>query len=145
VRARIESDVRQAMKSGEKRRLATLRLLLSALQNERIQAGRDLSDEESEAIVRRAVKQRREAIEQYERGGRADLASAESEELAILEAYLPAGLSDDEVEAEIRRIIAEKGFASARDAGQVMKELMARHKGRVDGRKAQEVVRRLLP
>lgn len=145
MRARIESDVRQGMKSGEKRRVATLRLLLSALQNGRIQAGRDLTDEESEAIVRRAVKQRREAIEQYERGGRADLASAEAEELAILEAYLPAGLSEDEVEAEIRRIIAEKGFASARDAGQVMKELMARHRGRVDGRKAQEVVRRLLP
>lgn len=145
MRARIENDVRQAMKSGEKRRLATLRLLLSALQNEKIHAGRDLTDEESEAIVRRAVKQRREAIEQYERGGRADLALAESEELAILEAYLPAGLSEDEVEAEIRRIIAEKGFASARDGGQVMKELMARHRGRVDGRKAQEVVRRLLP
>ena len=145
MRARIESDVRQAMKSGEKRRVATLRLLLSALQNERIQTGRDLTEEESEAIVRRAVKQRREAIEQYERGGRVDLASAESEELAILEAYLPAGLSEDEVEAEIRRIIAEKGFVSGRDGGQVMKELMARHRGRVDGRKAQEVVRRLLP
>lgn len=133
------------MKAGEKRRVATLRLLLSALQNERIQAGRDLTDEESEAILRRAVKQRREAIEQYERGGRADLASGEAEELAILEAYLPAGLSEGEVESEIRRIIAEKGFASARDGGQVMKELMARHRGRVDGRKAQEVVRRLLP
>lgn len=144
MRGRIENDVRSALKSGDKRRVSTLRLLLSALQNERIHAGRDLTDEESEAVIRRAAKQRREAIDQYSRGGREDLAAGEKEELAILEAYLPTGLTEEELEAEIRRIIAEKGFSSARDVGLVMKELMAAHRGRVDGKRAQETARRLL-
>lgn len=144
MRGRIENDVRSALKSGDKRRVSTLRLLLSALQNEKIHAGRDLIDDEAEAVIRRAVKQRREAIEQYARGGRNDLAAAEREELSILEAYLPAGMTDEEVEAEIRRIVAEKGFSSARDVGLVMKELMAAHRGRVDGKRAQEIARRVL-
>jgi uncharacterized protein YqeY len=145
MRARIESDLKSALKAGEKRRVGTLRLLLSSLQNEKIGAGRELTDEEIEAVIRRAVKQRRESIDQYTKGGREDLARAEAEELALLEAYLPAGLSDSEVEAEIRRIIDEKGFAASRDVGLVMKELMATHRGRVDGKRAQEIARRLLP
>jgi uncharacterized protein len=144
MRAAIESDLKQALKAGEKRRVATLRLLLSAFQNERIHAGRELTDEEAEAVIRRAVKQRREAIEQYTRGNRQDLARGESEELAILEAYLPAGLTEEEVEAAIRDIIREKGYSTAREAGLVMKDLMALHRGRVDGKRAQEIARRLL-
>jgi hypothetical protein len=144
MRSRIESDLKSALKGGEKRRVATLRLLLAAMQNEKIHAGRELTDEEAQAVIRRAVKQRRESIDQFTRGGRDDLARGETEELAILEAYLPKGLSDEEVEAEIRRIIAEKGFSSARDAGLVMKELMAAHRGRVEGKRAQDIARRLL-
>ena len=144
MRAAIESDLKQALKAGEKRRVATLRLLLSAFQNERIHAGRELTDEEAEAVIRRAVKQRREAIEQYTRGNREDLARGEGEELAILEAYLPAGLTEEEVEAAIRDIIREKGYSTAREAGLVMKDLMAVHRGRVDGKRAQEIARRLL-
>jgi uncharacterized protein len=144
MRAAIESDLKQALKAGEKRRVATLRLLLAAFQNERIHSGRELTDEEAEAVIRRAVKQRREAIEQYTRGNREDLARGESEELAILEAYLPAGLTEEEVEAAIRDIIREKGYSTARDAGLVMKDLMALHLGRVDGKRAQEIARRLL-
>jgi uncharacterized protein YqeY len=144
MRSRIESDLKSALKGGEKRRVATLRLLLAAMQNEKIHAGRELTDEEAQAVIRRAVKQRRESIDQFRRGGRDDLARGETEELAILEAYLPKGLSDEEVEAEIRRIIAEKGFSSARDAGLVMKELMAAHRGRVEGKRAQDIARRLL-
>ena len=145
MRGAIEADVRSALKAGERRRVATLRLLLSALQNERIHAGRDLTEEESQAVVRRAVKQRREAIDQYSRGGRDDLAAVEREELAILEKYLPAGLSEEELEAEVRRIAAEKGFSTSRDVGLLMKELMAAHKGRVDGKRAQEIARKVLP
>jgi uncharacterized protein YqeY len=145
MRARIESDLKLALKAGEKRRVGTLRLLLSSFQNEKIGAGRDLTDEEIEAVIRRAVKQRRESIDQYTKGGRDDLARGEAEELALLEAYLPAGLSDAEVEAEIRRIIGQRGFSASRDVGLVMKELMAAHRGRVDGKRAQEIARRLLP
>ena len=141
---RIESDLKEAMKAGEKRRVATLRLLLAALKNERIQAQRELTDEEVEAAVRRAVKQRREAIEQYELGGRPDLVQAETEELQILETYLPRALDDAELEETVKGLIDEKGFTSARDVGMLMKELMSRHRGRVDGKRAQEMARRLL-
>ncbi len=133
------------MKSGEKRRVATLRLLLSALKNERINAGRELTQEEAEAVIRRAVKQRKEAIALYEQGSRADLAAAEKEELGILEGYLPQAMPEAELEATVRAIIAEKGFSSARDVGQLMKELMGRHRGRVDGKRAQEIARKILP
>jgi uncharacterized protein len=142
--SRLEADLKTGMKNGEKRRVATLRLLLSALKNERIQAQRELTDEEIEAAIRRAVKQRREAIEQYERGGRRDLVEAETEELAILQAYLPQELSESEVEQALRSIASEKGFTSGKDVGLAMKELMARYRGRVDGKRAQEIARRLL-
>lgn len=142
---RLETDLKAALKAGDKRRVATLRLLLSALKNERIQLQRGLTDEEIEAAIRRAVKQRREAIEQYERGGRQDLVDAEREELAILQGYLPREMSEPELEDAVRGVISEKGLTSSRDVGLVMKELMARHRGRVDGKKAQEVARRLLP
>ncbi len=145
MQARIEEDLKSAMKRGDKRRVATLRLMLAALKNEKIQAQRALTDEEVESVLRRAVKQRKDSIEQYARGGRQDLVQAEGEELAIIEEYLPKGLSDAELEAAIQGVIAEKGFSSSKDVGLAMKELMARHKGRVDGKKAQEVVRRLLP
>ncbi len=144
MQTRIERDIQAALKAGEKKRVATLRLLLAALKNERIQTQRDLTQDEVEAVFRRAVKQRREAIEQYSRGGRQDLADGEREELEILEAYLPKGLTEAELEMEVREIIREKGFASQKEVGLVMKELMARHRGRVDGKRAQEIARGLL-
>ncbi len=143
--AQIEQDLKTAMKSGQKRRVSTLRLLLSALKNEKIREQRELTSEEIEAAIRRAVKQRKEAIEQYERGGRADLVAAEREELAILEGYLPQALSQADLEQVLRAIIAEKGFSSSKDVGALMKEVMARHRARVDGKRAQELARALLP
>jgi uncharacterized protein YqeY len=145
MQARIEEDLKAAMKAGQKRRVATLRLMLAALKNEKIQAQRALTDDEIESVLRRAVKQRKDSIEQYARGGRQDLVDAETEELAIIEGYLPKGLSDSEIEAALQAIVREKGFSSAKDVGLAMKELMAGYKGRVDGRKAQEIARRLLP
>jgi uncharacterized protein YqeY len=143
--SRLEADLKAALKAGEKRKVSTLRLLLSALKNEKIHLQRELTDDEVEAAIRRAVKQRREAIEQYGLGGRADLVAAETEELGILEAYLPQSLSDDELEGVLKDLVREKGFQSAKDVGSLMKELMARHRGKVDGKRAQEIARRLLP
>ena len=145
MQARIEANLKDAMKAGDKRRVSTLRLLLAGLKNEKIQAQRALTDEEVEAALRRAVKQRKDSIEQYARGGRQDLVDAETEELAILEGYLPKGLSDSEIEGTLRAVIEEKGLSSQKDVGLAMKELMARHKGRVDGKRAQEIARTLLP
>jgi uncharacterized protein YqeY len=142
---RIEEDLKAAMKAGDKARVATLRLLLAALKNEKIQAQRELTGEEFEAVLRRAVKQRRDSIEQYARGGRQDLVDTETRELAIIEEYLPKGMTDAEIETALRDIIREKGFTASKDVGLAMKELMAAHRGRVDGKKAQEIARRLLP
>jgi uncharacterized protein len=138
-------DLKAAMKAGDKTKVATLRLLIAALKNERIQAARDLTGEEVEAAVRRAVKQRKDSIEQYQKGGRQDLVDAENAELTVLQTYLPKGLSDADLEAAVRAIVAEKGFTTAKDVGLVMKELMARHRGRVDGKRAQEMARQILP
>ena len=145
MQERIEADLKSAMKAGDKTRVATLRLLLAALKNEKIQAQRALTADEFEAVLRRAVKQRRDSIEQYARGGRQDLVDAESRELVIIEEYLPKGLSDAEIEAALRDIIRDKGFSASKDTGLAMKELMSAHRGRVDGKKAQEIARRLLP
>ena len=145
MQERIEADLKSAMKAGDKTRVATLRLLLAALKNEKIQAQRALTADEFEAVLRRAVKQRRDSIEQYARGGRQDLVDAESRELVIIEEYLPKGISDAEIEVALRDIIRDKGFSASKDTGLAMKELMSAHKGRVDGKKAQEIARRLLP
>jgi uncharacterized protein YqeY len=141
----FEDDLKAAMEAGDKRKVGTLRLLIAALKNERIQAARDLTGEEVEAAVRRAVKQRKDSIEQYQKGGRQDLVDAENAELSVLETYLPKGLSDSDLEAAIRAIVAEKSFTAAKDVGLLMKELMARHRGRVDGKRAQEMARQILP
>jgi uncharacterized protein YqeY len=141
----FESDLKNALKAGDKTKVSTLRLLIASLKNEQIQAGRELTPEEVEAAVRRAVKQRKDSIEQYTRGGRTDLADNEKAELVILEGYLPKGMSDEELEATIRAIVAEKGFTGSKDVGLLMKELMSRHRGQVDGKRAQEIARRILP
>ena len=141
----FEEDLKTAMKGGDKTRVATLRLLIAALKNERIQAGRELTADEVEAAVRRGVKQRKDSIEQYAKGGRQDLVDAEKAELAVLEGYLPKGLSEGDLESAIRSIISEKGLSTGKDVGLLMKELMARHRGRVDGKRAQEIARQILP
>ena len=142
---KIESDVKDAMRADDKPRVSTLRLLLSALKNEKIQAHRELTDEEIEAVIRRGAKQRRDSIEQYGRGGRDDLVAAETAELQILEAYLPQGLTDADLENAVKTIISDRSLTSKKEVGAVMKELMVRYKGRVDGRRAQEIAQRLLP
>jgi uncharacterized protein YqeY len=113
MQTQIEQDLKAAMKSGDKRRVSTLRLLLSVMKNERINSQRELTAEEAEAVIRRAVKQRKESIEVYDRTGRADLAAAEKEELGILEAYLPQAMSDAELEESVRAISCAR-FPSAR-------------------------------
>ena len=145
MQARLEQDLKTAMKAGDKRRVGTLRLVLATLKNEKIQAQRALTDEEIESVLRRAVKQRKDSIEQYARGGRQDLVDGETAELAIIEEYLPQGLSEADIEGAIRSVIEEKGLTSQKDVGLAMKEVMARHRGRVDGKRAQEIARRLLP
>ena len=141
----VRADMTAAMKAQEKDRLSTLRMLQSALKNEQINVGHELSDEEAMTVIRKAVKQRLDSIEQYVNAGRNELADKERAEMAILQTYLPPELTTEELESGLREIIASTGAASKKDMGKVMKEATARFKGRVDGKKVQEAVSRLLP
>ena len=142
---KIRADLTAAMKAQEKDRLSTLRMLQSALKNEQINAGHELSDEEAMSVIRKAVKQRQDSIEQYSNAGRTELADKERSEMDLLKTYLPAEMSEAELESGLREIIASTGAQSKKDMGKVMKEATARFKGRADGKKIQEVVSRLLP
>ena len=142
---KIRADLTAAMKAQEKERLSVVRMLQSAIKNEQINLGHELSDEEAMSVIRKAVKQRQDSIEQYSNAGRTELADKERSEMEILKTYLPAELSEEELEGGLREIIAATGAQSKKDLGKVMKEATARYKGRADGRKIQEIVGRLLP
>jgi uncharacterized protein YqeY len=142
---KIRTDLTNAMKAQDKERLSTIRMLQSAMKYEQISVGHELADEEAMAVIRKAVKQRQDSVEQYTNGNRPELAAKEQSEIDILKTYLPPELSDDEIESGIREIIASTGAQSKKDMGKVMKEAAARYKGRADGKKIQEIVSRLLP
>jgi uncharacterized protein len=141
---KVRSDMTEAMKAQEKDRLSTIRMLQSALKNEQINLGHELTDEEAMTVIRKAVKQRQDSIEQFTNAGRTEMAGKERSEMELLRTYLPPELSDEELESGIREIIASTGAASKKDMGKVMKEANARFRGRVDGKKMQELVQRLL-
>ena len=142
---KIRADLTAAMKAQEKERLSVVRMLQSAIKNEQINAGHELSDEEAMSVIRKAVKQRQDSIEQYTNAGRTELADKERSEMEILKSYLPAELTEEELEGGLREIIASTGAQSKKDLGKVMKEATARFRGRADGKRIQEIVGRLLP
>jgi len=138
-------DLTQAMKSSDKVRLATLRLLTAAIKNRQIAKGGVLDDAEALDVVRLATKQRREAIALACQYGREDIARQEEQELAILEAYLPVQLSTDDLIQRIDAVIQELGATSDKDLGRVMRVLMPEVKGRADGTTVNRLVRERLP
>jgi uncharacterized protein YqeY len=130
---RIQNDQKSALKAGEKDRLSALRLLSSELKNRRIEVGRDLTDEDSIEVLMKALKQRRESEEQFAKGGRPELAAREAAEAEVIRGYLPAQLSDEELNAMVDAAIAEAGATSMKDMGAVMGRLMPKLKGRAEG------------
>jgi uncharacterized protein len=139
IAERIKSDVASAMKAGERDRVTALRLVLSELQkDEKEGSGDEL------AVLRRERKRRREAAEAYREADRQDLADAEDSEAQIIEAYLPAELSDTELDGLVERAVAETGAESQRDMGRVIKHVMAAAEGRADGRRVSTKVKDVL-
>ena len=130
----FKNDLKDAMRRGDTVTLATLRMLISQFQYARIQAGKDLGEEDAIALLQRAVKTRRESIEQFRKAGREELAVKEEAEIGVVERYLPKGLTPDEVGRAIDALLAELGITEKRDLGRAMKEFMARHRGKVDGK-----------
>ena len=136
---RVQSDTRDAMKAGERDRVGALRMIASALQQD---AKEGKGDEV--AVLRRERKRRLEAAAAFREGGRPELAAAEEAEAHVIEAYLPAELSDDELRAIVASAVAETGASSPKDMGQVMKAAMARVQGRADGKRVSAAVRERL-
>ena len=140
----FRTDLTQAMKSGDKVRLSTLRLLTAAIKNRQIDKGGALDDVEALEVVRLATKQRREAIALARQYSREDIAQQEEQELAILEAYLPEQLSTDDLIQRIDAVIQELGATSDKDLGRVMRVLMPAVQGRADGTTVHRLVRERL-
>jgi uncharacterized protein YqeY len=141
----VNRAITDAMKARDQARLSTLRMLKSALMNKEIERGRALDQNESLQVVSALVKQRRDSIEQFVKGGRQDLVDKETAEIAILESYLPPAVDAGELDRIIDDAIRSTGASSAKDMGKVMKAVMAALAGKtVDGKAVNELVRRKL-
>jgi uncharacterized protein len=132
LKQRINDDVKQAMRAGDKSRLKTLRMVTAAIKQREVDERVELDDSQVLAVVEKMIKQRRESAEQYRSGDRAELAEIEEAEIAILQDYLPEPLSDEELAQVIDAAIAESGASSMADMGQVMGLIKGRVQGRAD-------------
>ena len=132
LKERITEDMKSAMRAGEKERLGTIRLALAAIKQREVDERITLDDGQVLTVLEKMIKQRKEAITQFQAGGRADLVAKESAEVSILEAYLPARLSDAELDALITGAIAATGATSPKDMGKVIAAVKAQAQGRAD-------------
>ncbi|MGD2083629.1 MAG: GatB/YqeY domain-containing protein [Chromatiales bacterium] len=132
LKPRIQEDVKAAMRSGDKRRLGILRLITAGIKQREVDDRSELDDAGVLALLDKMVKQRRESIAQYEKGGRDDLVRQEAYEIEVLQHYLPEALSEAEIAAAVDEVIADTGAASVRDMGKVMGQLKPRLQGRAD-------------
>lgn len=143
LKDKLESDLKEAMKAGQAARVSTLRFLLAAVKNREIELkpfGKELADEEVISVIGKQVKQRRESIEAFEKGGRMELVEKEKAELALLKSYLPEEVSEEEIMAIVRETIT----SGASDIGAIMKAVMPKVKGRADGSLVRRIVEDLL-
>ena len=144
MKARLEQDLRDAMKAQDAVRRDTVRFALAAIHNEEVARRGELDDAAIEGVLRKQTKMRRESIEAFTKGGRAELAAKEANELEILESYLPRQLDEATVRAAAERVIAESGASGPKEQGKVMQRLMPELKGQADGGMVSRVVSELL-
>jgi uncharacterized protein len=147
MRERFASELKAAMKAGDKRRVGTIRMIMAALKDREIEArsqGKTLSEEDILALLQKMTKSRKESQEIYEKAGRLDLSAQEAEEISIINSFLPQQLSEPEVEAAIAAAIAETGASSVKEMGKVVGALKAHYAGRMDFAKAAARVKAML-
>lgn len=144
LKARIEDDIKQALRSGDKVRLSTVRMLLSAINYAEMAKMAELDDAGVVGVVAREIKQRKESIEAFKAGGRLEMAANEEAELVILQAYMPQQMSWDEITGLVKKVIAEVGAQGPHDKGKVMGKLMPEVRGKADGQEVNAVVTELL-
>jgi len=143
-KSELETELHSAMRSGDDLRKRTLRMILSSVKLAEVEKRGELDEAGMQAVLQREVKTRQEAIADAEKAQRPDLAAATHAELAVVQAYLPAQLSPEELEQMTRQAITATGAAGPQDMGRVMKEIMPKLQGRADGKTVNEIVRRLL-
>ena len=141
---KIQSDMYASMKAGEKEKASTLRTVLAKLKDKQIDTREPLSEKDEIKVLQTLVKQRKESIDLYQKGGRSELAEAESFELEIVNTYLPEMMNEDDVRKLIEEIIEETGAQSMADLGKVMPQIMKQGKGLIDGKTAQRIVGEML-
>jgi uncharacterized protein len=141
LKIRINDDVKAAMRAGDARRRDALRLLLAALKQREVDERKELADAEIIAVIEKMIKQRRDSITQFERGGRQDLADAENFEVDVLQAYMPQAMSDAEIAAAIAEVIQASGAKGMSDMGKVMAALKPKLAGRADMAKVSSAVK----
>ena len=142
ITAKVDQDLVAAMKARDELRLSVLRMMKTALKLKQVELSRPLEESEALSILRTLVKQRRESVEQFRQGGREALATKEEAEIKIVEEYLPAAASDDEIDAAVTAAISETGASTAKDLGKVMKAAMAKLAGKnVDGKRVSDKAR----
>ncbi len=140
----LTEELKKALKAHDERKVSVIRLLKATIKNKEIEKKRALTDDEILGIIASAVKQRQESIEAFKKGGRTDLVDKETEELRILQAFLPEPLSTEELKEEIKKVVEEVGASSLKDMGKVMKVLMPRVRGRAEGGKVNSLVKEFL-
>ena len=144
LKQKLTDDLRQAMKEGDTVKRSVIRLTMAAIKNAEIARQAALEDADILGIIAKEVRQRKESIEAFKQGDRPELAAKEEAEMAVLEQYLPKQMSREEIIAEARKVIAEVGAQDLSDKGKVMPQLIAKLKGKADGREINEVVTELL-
>ena len=140
----IANDLISALKAGQKEKLLILRMVKSAIKNSEIEKGDPLNDDEVLAVLRTFAKRAKDSIEQFSQAGRKELAEKEKAELAVIEEYLPKQLGEDDLRGMIKDAIQEQGAVGMKDMGKVMKALMVKAKGQVDGKVANNIVKEML-
>lgn len=146
LKEKLTADMKEAMKAREegRQRLGVIRLVRGAIRQQEIDGRRELDDEAVLSVISKEVKQRRDAIEEFQKGGRDDLVRQNEAEIAILVEYLPQQMTEDEVRSAVQEAIAATGASMPKDMGKVMKELMLKVKGRADGKLVNQIVRERL-
>lgn len=145
LKQRLDQDLKEAMKAGDKLRLNVIRMLKSAVKYKEVEPGaKELDDTGVRQVIASLVKQRRDSVEQYRKGGREDLAASEEAEIAILQSYLPAQLTPEELAALVDAAVARTGAKGPKDMGAVMKALQPEVSGRAEGRAVSEAVKKKL-
>ena len=144
LKAQLLQDMKDAMRAKDKLRLSTIRMINSLIKNAEIEKRGELTDDEIIQLLMKYAKQRKEAIEMYEKGGRQDLVEKEKAELAVVESYLPKQMSEEEIREFVKEAIEATGASSPKDIGKVMQHVMPKVKGRADGSVVNKIVREML-